>query len=137
MTPAPVCREFAADAAGVAALDDWLEIATAAWPCQGALLKARVCAAEIAANVMEHGSPPGRTAVIEARLSADGEGVLLELTDDGVAFDPTRPAIAPVGETLQSATPGGRGLRTVQGLAKALAYRREGDRNRLSVTIGV
>ena len=136
MTPAPVCREFTADAAGVAALDDWLETVTAAWPCRNAVFKARVCAAEAAANVMEHGSEPGRTAVIEARLSPDGEGVLLELADDGLAFDPTRPAPAPAGETLQSATPGGRGLRTIRGLARSLAYRREDGRNRLVLEIG-
>ena len=136
MTSAPVRREFTADAAGVAALDDWLETATVDWPCQGAVLKARVCAAEVGANLIEHGSAPDRAAVIEVRLSEDAEGVLLELADDGAAFDPTRFPPAPDGETLQSATPGGRGLRAIQGLAHALAYRREDGRNRLSLKIG-
>ncbi len=135
MTPAPVHREFVADAAGVAELDDWLEAATRAWPFQGSVLKARVCAAELAANLMEHDAEPGRRARLQVRLSAEEDGVALELVDDGRAFDPTRPAAAG-GETLQAATPGGRGLRTVQGLARTLEYRREDARNRLLLRIG-
>ncbi len=134
MTPRSVHREFLADAAGVDEIDRWLEEETQGWPCAAAMLKARVCAAELAANVMEHGSGPGRPARIQMSLSAEDGDVVLEIVDDGAPFDPTRP-VAAVSETLEAAAPGGRGIRTVQGLASTLAYRREDGRNRLRLTV--
>lgn len=133
MTQEALEREFLADPPGIADLDTWIETAAADWPSQKCVVKARVCAAEIAANLLEHGGHGEGPRRLQVRLSQTLEGVALDLADDGLPFDPTdRP---PSGrETLSSATPGGRGLQAVKGLAKTLSYRRDSDRNHLHLT---
>lgn len=59
---------------------------------------------------------------------------VLAFEDDGLAFDPTRPAALPAGP-LATMEPGGRGLYLVQKSARALSYRRDGNVNRLQVSI--
>ncbi len=135
MAPQPVNRDFTADADGLAELDDWIERATADWPSGEPVLKARVCAAELAANLMEHGSGPAGPARLSVRLAAEGPDVRLELTDNGRPFDPTEWHASAVRETLQTATIGGRGLRTVHGLSRELHYSRREGRNHLSLLV--
>jgi serine/threonine-protein kinase RsbW len=132
MIPQPVSLEIEADGRGLGMLDDWIEDVTAGWSPLG-VMKARVCAAELAANLLEHGSEPERPARLTLRLSPRPDGVLLEMTDDGRAFDPTAPLSEPVTDDLTTATLGGRGLRAVQAMALALDYQREGGLNRLTV----
>jgi anti-sigma regulatory factor (Ser/Thr protein kinase) len=133
--PAPVSREFTAHAQGLAELDDWIEAATAGWPCGEALLKARVCVAELAANLMEHGCDASSPARLGVRLEPLGKDIRLELSDDGRPFDPTQWRPAAARETLQTAAIGGRGLRTVHGLAREMRYERRDDRNHLSLLV--
>jgi anti-sigma regulatory factor (Ser/Thr protein kinase) len=133
--PETINRDFRADADGLADLDDWIERSTAGWRCGASLMRARVCAVELAANLMEHGSGRTSAALLNVRLWPEAGGMRLELTDDGAAFDPTLPRPAPAPATLETAAIGGRGLRTVRGLARELRYRRENGRNHVSVLV--
>ena len=59
---------------------------------EGVLFRARVCVAEIAANLLEHGSAhPGRDE-IKLSLQQRGPAIEVEISDTGREFDPTRPA---------------------------------------------
>jgi anti-sigma regulatory factor (Ser/Thr protein kinase) len=135
MAPDAQCRDFIADAQGLAVLDDWLESATAGWSCRESVLRARVCAAELAANLMEHGLGPQGAARLKVSIACEGSDVRLELEDDGRAFDPTQWRPSREKQTLRTAPIGGRGLRTVQGLARELRYQRRNDRNCISLLV--
>jgi serine/threonine-protein kinase RsbW len=90
-----------------------------------------LCAAEAVANVMTHGEAGGGTA-IDLRLQRDGDAVVFEIEDDGVAFDPTT-APAPQPVTLESDRVGGWGVRIVQRLSDDMRYQRANGRNRLTL----
>jgi anti-sigma regulatory factor (Ser/Thr protein kinase) len=133
--PEPISRDFRADAGGLAELDDWMERSTAGWRRGASLMRARVCAVELAANLMEHGSDRAAAALLNVRLCREADGVRLELTDDGLAFDPTLVRPDPAPASLETAVVGGRGLRAVRGLAKELRYRRENGCNHVCVLV--
>lgn len=89
-----------------------------------------LCAAEAVTNVMTHGAPAAGAIAVHVRH--DGNDVVLDIEDDGVAFDPTQaPPPAPV--TLDSDRVGGWGIRIVMKLSDEVRYRRVDGRNRLTL----
>lgn len=89
-----------------------------------------LCAAEAVTNIMTHGA--AQAGEISLRLARHGSDVVLEIEDDGIAFDPTQaPPPAPV--TLDSDRVGGWGIRIVMKLSDEVRYRRVDGRNRLTL----
>jgi len=89
-----------------------------------------LCAAEAVTNIMTHGA--AAAGEIAVRIGHDGDDVVLEIEDDGIAFDPTQaPPPAPV--TLASDAVGGWGIRIVMKLSDEVRYRRSDGRNRLTL----
>ena len=125
-------RSFIASADGICEADGWIERIGAWWRLPAEVVfRARVCVAEIAANLMEHGrvSPDGDE--ITVRLRPDGTALEIELTDAGRAFDPTA-----AGAGSSSAVgPGGHGLRLLRAYAAAMSYRRDAGRNILRLRV--
>ena len=126
-------RTFGVSAGDVTAIDEWIERVAEKWAInQRAAFKVRLCVAELAANVLEHGNKntvDGGHMVVTIRKVADG--VEVEFLDSLGAFDPTRApeAVAPRSE------PGGWGLKLVRAYAKELSYVEEGGCNRVRFTI--
>jgi anti-sigma regulatory factor (Ser/Thr protein kinase) len=125
-------HSIVATADGVSELDGWLERVGASWrlPAEVAF-RARVCVAEVAANLIEHGraSPDGdRITVV---LRQDETALEVELTDTGRAFDPTAPAAG----TSSPDGLGGRGLRLLRAYAAAMSYRRAAGHNILRLRV--
>jgi anti-sigma regulatory factor (Ser/Thr protein kinase) len=117
---------------GICALDGWIERIGASWRLPGdVVFRARVCVAEVAANLMEHGcsNPGGEPMSVVMR--ADACTLSLELRDSGRAFDPT----APTDTSASAAGMGGRGLRLLHAYAAAMRYRREVGRNILTLRV--
>ncbi len=86
---------------------------------------------EILSNSIRHGlaGAPSHTIAVTLELS-EGE-IMVEVEDDGVAYDPTQ-APAPVLEgTLEERKPGGLGVAFVRALTDSIAYQRIAGRNRL------
>jgi sigma-B regulation protein RsbU (phosphoserine phosphatase) len=86
-------------------------------------------------NVVWHayGGRPGQRIGLCVRLGADQ--VVIEIDDDGIAFDPLaarRPALP---ASISDARPGGLGLLLLRERAAAVDYRREGGRNHLRVAV--
>jgi anti-sigma regulatory factor (Ser/Thr protein kinase) len=126
-------RSFAVTVPGISAIDPWMEDVGSEWRdlAEDVLFRARVCVAEIAANVLEHGCVhPGRDEVRVA-LHRVGAAIEIEISDTGCKFDPTRPPPCPV----EPDAVGGRGLRLVHAYASAMSYRREGERNLLVLRV--
>jgi anti-sigma regulatory factor (Ser/Thr protein kinase) len=86
-------------------------------------------------NVIWHAyaGRPGQRIGVCVRLEA-GQ-VVIEIDDDGMAFDPraARPAARPA--SIGEAQPGGLGLLLLRARAAAVDYRREGGRNHLRVAV--
>jgi anti-sigma regulatory factor (Ser/Thr protein kinase) len=121
-----------ATADGISELDGWIERISASWRVPGEVVfRARVCVAEVAANLVEHGraSPDGDR--ITVALRQDGTAVEIELTDTGRAFDPTAPAAG----TSSPDGLGGRGLRLLHAYATAMSYRRAAGHNILRLRV--
>lgn len=131
-TAAAETRSFIATADGISELDGWIERIGASWRVPGdVVFRARVCVAEVAANLLEHGraSPDGDH--ITVALRQEGTGLEIELTDTGRAFDPTAPAAG----TASPDGLGGRGLRLLHAYAAAMSYHREAGRNILRLRV--
>jgi anti-sigma regulatory factor (Ser/Thr protein kinase) len=125
-------RSIIATADGISELDGWIERIGASWRlADDVVFRARVCVAEVAANLIEHGraSPDGdRITVV---LFQDGAALAIELIDTGRPFDPT----APVAGTSSPHGLGGRGLRLLRAYAGAMKYHRDAGHNILRLRV--
>jgi anti-sigma regulatory factor (Ser/Thr protein kinase) len=77
-----------------------------------------------------HDAGPHRVAL---RFRADGRGVEVEVSDDGRPFDPLAVTAPPEALSLEAVLIGGRGIPLMRRFTSGLRYRREGDRNRLTL----
>ena len=93
------------------------------------VFRARVCIAEIAANVIEHGAAQPAEDEIVITLRNQAPAVEVEFADTGKAFNPVRPPDAPAAEPVELPSDGGRGLQLLHAYASAMNYRREQERN--------
>ena len=125
-------RTFAADPGGVAEADDWIGAIGQGWGwSEKTAFAARLCVAELFANVLEHGraTPDDRVTVSLLRCT-DGVGVVF--ADTSAPFDPTA-AVAPErAQSIEGATIAGRGLMLVHNYASDMAYRRDAGGNHLT-----
>jgi anti-sigma regulatory factor (Ser/Thr protein kinase) len=112
-----------------------VEDCTVDWPLPPrAVFQARLCLAELAGNVVEHGGPEAQAAPIAVTLAAEADGLAVEMRDAGRAFDPTRRQAEPAA-ALAETTITGRGLLALHRIASGLAYAREEGRNRIRFRI--
>ena len=69
-------------------------------------------------------------------LDPTPDGLVMVFSDGGAPFDPTQDATTPdVKASLEERSVGGLGIFMVKKMAKSVAYRREGDRNVLTVVM--
>jgi anti-sigma regulatory factor (Ser/Thr protein kinase) len=99
-----------------------------------AVLGARLCVAELAANVFEHAAPRPSDEIIVTLRSRD-DGFEIEFLDSCAPFDPTRRRVTAQPTSIESASPNGRGLLLVRAYASDLSYRHDGTYNRVTMTI--
>src|SRR5262249_7713234 len=128
---APEARRFGITSEAVADMDRWVERTCRHWGVDNQLLfRARLCVAELATNVLEHGQVPAGSGAIDLALRHVPPGIEIELSDPGIPFDPTTWTWA-VEPSLDQF--GGRGLRLVRSFARSINYRRDRNRNFLTV----
>jgi anti-sigma regulatory factor (Ser/Thr protein kinase) len=86
-------------------------------------------------NVVWHGygGRPGQRIGLCVRLEA-GQ-VVIEIDDDGIAFDPLAAGRPALPASISEARPGGLGLLLLREKATTVDYRREGGRNHLRVAV--
>jgi anti-sigma regulatory factor (Ser/Thr protein kinase) len=135
MTPADgQTRTFQATAEGISAADAWVEQVGRSWGIpERTAFGARICIAEIAANVREHGAAPAQAIELGVTLCRRGSGLEVEITDSGAPFDPTAVSERPLPQNLDEAEVGGLGLRLVRSYASDITYRHDGICNRLKL----
>jgi anti-sigma regulatory factor (Ser/Thr protein kinase) len=96
----------------------------------------RLALDELITNIVEHGFE--RHALGERylvlRLDATGDVVQATIEDNGIPFDPTVAAVAEPGGELDDPPIGGLGLHLVRRSIDRMHYRRDGERNVLTVS---
>jgi anti-sigma regulatory factor (Ser/Thr protein kinase) len=123
-------RAFRVTPEDMAAADTWIEEVGRRWGIpERTIFRARLCVAEIAANVLEYGMPPA--AKFGVTLRRRGDGLDIEVTDSGRPFDPTAAPEIERPRSLEEAKIGGLGLHLVRSYAEDISYRYDGVCNRL------
>ena len=76
------------------------------------------------------GHPEG---LIEVALSLEADRLIIEFVDDGRPFDPLTSPLPDLDLPAETRPVGGVGIAIVRGLVDERAYRRDGNRNRLTL----
>ena len=90
---------------------------------------------ELVSNTIRHGYDDGGAHEILVRVAVTADGVELAIEDDGRAFDPTRAPEPPPATSLEDTRVGGRGIQMVRRLVGEMRYRREGERNVVTLRV--
>jgi sigma-B regulation protein RsbU (phosphoserine phosphatase) len=129
-------RTFRATPDDISTADAWIEEVGRGWSiAERTTFGARICVAEIAANVLEHGAVRAEPAKFAVTLRRRNAGLEVEITDSGRPFDPTTVPEHPLSDAIESAHIGGLGLRLVRSYASEATYRYDGVCNRLTLHI--
>ena len=89
---------------------------------------------EAVANVMLYAYPEGTPGTVEIAASTQDKKLIFTVTDSGKPFDPTAaPDINP-DAGLEERGIGGLGIHLVRSIMDSVTYRREGDKNILTMT---
>jgi anti-sigma regulatory factor (Ser/Thr protein kinase) len=99
-----------------------------------ALFQVRLVVEELLMNIISHGSDGQRRPSIRLQLAQDGDLLMLEIADDGIAFDPLQAPPPDLEAELEDRPIGGLGVHLVRQLSDTIAYRRVDGWNRLEVT---
>lgn len=95
----------------------------------------QLCLEELALNAMTYG-PQGGLSEFQVSITPGVEEILVELHDDGAAFDPTKDAPIPDPDAPMEDRPvGGLGIFLIREMVDDLVYRREEGWNHLTITI--
>jgi anti-sigma regulatory factor (Ser/Thr protein kinase) len=86
---------------------------------------------EILSNSIRHGLAGAASHAIAVTLELSGGEIMVEVEDDGVAYDPTQAPAPVLAGTLGERQEGGLGLAFVRQLTDSIEYRRIDGRNRL------
>jgi anti-sigma regulatory factor (Ser/Thr protein kinase) len=134
-------KTFGVSAAEVGAIDRWVEAVAAQWgESERTAFRARLCIAELAANVLEHGiAQPGDDRIM-VTLQQFGDGIGIEFLDSRAPYDPTGNAVAAKATSIKAASietisPSGYGLMLVRAYGSDIAYSNDGTCNRITLKI--
>ncbi|MCE2531227.1 MAG: ATP-binding protein [Acidimicrobiia bacterium] len=85
---------------------------------------------ELALNAMTYGGASS----VQINITSEPDTITVEISDDGAAFDPLNDAPQPdVNAALEDRAIGGLGIHLVRTLTDDLSYRRDGERNHLTL----
>jgi anti-sigma regulatory factor (Ser/Thr protein kinase) len=91
---------------------------------------------ELFANVARYSYPAGAAGEVEITWSVPKPGLLsIEMSDQGVPFDPLSRDEPGLADSLRDRPVGGLGLFLIRRLTSTLTYRRDGGRNRVRFEI--
>ena len=125
---------LANDLAGLAQLAERVERFGAAQGLPASVVNAlNVVLDEAVSNAINHGYDAGVRGEIAVRLRRAGDGVLLEVEDDGRPFDPLQAPPPDLTLPLERRPIGGLGVHLIRNLMDEVTYARVGGRNVLKM----
>ena len=86
---------------------------------------------EAVTNSMRHGFVDDGEHSVEVRMAVEGKELVLEVTDDGIPFNPLERAPVDVDAPIEERTVGGLGIHLIRNLMDEVDYDRVGNGNRL------
>ncbi|MDQ7781516.1 MAG: ATP-binding protein [Desulfomonilaceae bacterium] len=90
---------------------------------------------EILTNIVKYGFDDDHVHDVEVTLILDPDEISIEFEDRGKQFDPLSVSPPPLDESLMDMEPGGRGIHLVRTMANSMTYRRDRDKNILTVSV--
>lgn len=109
-------------------IGEWLKEAAVG---SRAVLFANLCVEEIVSNTIKYGFDDDDPHAITISIERDASRVLIEIRDEGRAFNPLTVSAANVSVPLYERPIGGLGLQMVRSMADGAEYSREAGVNRL------
>lgn len=89
---------------------------------------------ELGLNIVNHGFNNSEGHEVEIELTSSVESVTIEIIDDGRPFDPLTEAPPPdLHSSVEERPVGGLGIHLVRTMMDEVRYRREADRNHLTL----
>ena len=103
------------------------------WP-PNLLYQVKLVLEEVIVNIVNYGYEESGGHKIDVHLISEPDTLTIQIADDGRAFDPLHQAPRPdVAAPLEDRPIGGLGVHLVQSLMDEASYRREQDRNHLTL----
>jgi anti-sigma regulatory factor (Ser/Thr protein kinase) len=96
---------------------------------------ARIALEEILTNIVKYGYDDNESHVIEVRFQVDEKFIGLTVIDDGHHFNPLEAPPPDLSLPLAERPIGGVGIHLIRKLVKRIDYRREDDRNIITLVI--
>ena len=118
----------------VAQATGWVaQQARAAGASEDSSLALQLAVEEAVTNVVMHAYPAGRPPSLDLTFADDGGEIVIEVVDEGLAFDPlAQPPPAPP-ESIETVRIGGLGIPLMRQSVKTVAYERRDGQNRLTL----
>jgi anti-sigma regulatory factor (Ser/Thr protein kinase) len=88
---------------------------------------------ELFTNSVRHGGCAGMENAVHVRLQLHDDGVRVEYSDRGMAFDPLSAPPPDLEAPLEERSAGGLGVHLMRQIMRDVEYRREGDWNRITM----
>ncbi len=134
-TPGAFSRTFPSTQEGIAKASDYLDEVVSNGGIASLSAKLHIILDEICSNIVKHSSASVFEVVIEVDEAASA--VKLVFTDDGEAYNPLSHTDPNTSLPADKRPIGGLGLLMVKKMSSSLAYRRENDRNVLTVELAI
>ena len=100
------------------------------WP-DGIAMQVQLILEEVLLNSMTHGLGERADGRVTLTLAQEGDVVDIEVTDNGIAFDPLDHPEPDLEASIEEREIGGLGIHFMRTMMDEVGYRRDGDLNRL------
>ena len=104
------------------------------WP-KDLIFRVHLVLEELVLNIIDYGCDDGKDDhELEVVLISEDEDLTIEITDDGIPFDPLEDAKKPdINAPLEDRPIGGLGVHLVRTMMDEVSYRHEGGKNHLTL----
>lgn len=101
------------------------------------LFKVDLILEEIVVNIINYGCKEIDDGIIDIMIDNSGNTIILEISDNGVAFNPLEKKEPDVTLGLDERSPGGLGIFLVKKIAKKIQYIRKNNKNRIRLFLNL
>jgi anti-sigma regulatory factor (Ser/Thr protein kinase) len=99
------------------------------------LMKIDLLVEEIIVNIVRYGGMAVESGSIDVGMDTANHKIILEISDNGLAFNPLEQEAPDLTAGLDERRPGGLGIFFVKQIAAEIRYERRGDKNHLRLCL--